>query len=427
MLAITISTLLLASTLSSASPAPQKRSASLINFQRNTIQGGNKVFNADAARKERARIQVKYGNANQTISSTSGAAKRALKNVGQPFDIKSKRAGNQGKDPLTDDFNQVDVMYYGPISIGTPAQGSNVDFDTGSSDLVIPMSSCQSCAGPLFNSARSSTFKASKTPFSIQYEDGSGAQGTLATDTVTVAGLTVKSQTFGAVTSETNGFGGPNAGLMGLGFPANAESNATPFFINLAQSGSLASNVFSFYMSRGGAGGSELCIGCVNSAKYTGAIDYYPLDPDATDGTQRYWNIPSSGLSYDGTPASSSGFSAVIDSGTSLIYVPTAVAAKLYKQIPGAAQSSAAGDGFYTFPCDADIGTISFNFGGKSYAVDPNDFNTGSLSEGSNDCVGGIAGADSGGNLAIVGDEFMKNWYSVFDYDRLAVGFAKAK
>lgn len=28
--------------------------------------------------------------------------------------------------------------------------------------------------------------------------------------------------------------------------------------------------------------------------------------------------------------------------------------------------------------------------------------------------------------MAIVGDEFMKNWYSVFDYDRRAVGFAQA-
>ncbi|KAG8975631.1 hypothetical protein FRC05_005424 [Tulasnella sp. 425] len=113
MLAITFTTLLLASTLSSASPAPspsdfQRRSASVVNFHRHTIDGGKKVFNADAARQERARVQVKYGNANQRISSTSSATKRALKTVGQPFDI-NKRAGKEGKDPLTDDFNQIDV------------------------------------------------------------------------------------------------------------------------------------------------------------------------------------------------------------------------------------------------------------------------------------------------------------------------------
>lgn len=42
--------------------------------------------------------------------------------------------------------------------------------------------------------------------FSIQYADQSGASGTVATDSVTVAGLTVESQGFGAVTNETGGF-----------------------------------------------------------------------------------------------------------------------------------------------------------------------------------------------------------------------------
>lgn len=66
----------------------------------------------------------------------------------------------------------------------------------------------------------------------------------VATDTVTVAGLTVAKQGFGAVTAETGGFGDgvskayfrfvrrtsdvcsrkPNAGLIGLGFPAKYVS-----------------------------------------------------------------------------------------------------------------------------------------------------------------------------------------------------------
>ena len=47
-------------------------------------------------------------------------------------------------------------------------------------------------------------------------------------------------------------------------------------------------------------------------------------------------------------------------------------------------------------------------------------------SRGSTDCVGGIIGEDVGDNVGIFGDEFMKNWYSVFDYANLRVGFAKA-
>ncbi|KAG8910150.1 hypothetical protein FRC01_006520 [Tulasnella sp. 417] len=449
MLAFTVATLLVASTLSSASPTPlsrstlpQRRSASVVNFQRSTVQADNKVFNAEAARREKLRVKAKYCTINERVQAASHSTKRALKTVAEPFDIKTKRAGKEGKDPLLDEFNSIDVLYYGPISVGTPPQETNVDFDTGSSDLVVPLSKCNNCTAPLFDPSKSTTFKGSKTPFSIQYQDGSGANGTVATDAVTVAGLTVARQAFGAVDREFNGFSGPNAGLMGLGFPANAVSNSKPFFINLAESGGLASNLFSFFMSRGGADGSELCLGCVNSEKFSGDIDYYQLDPSATGGTQLYWNIPSSGLSYDSsqrteTPTNSlnatalgaraTGFSAVIDSGTSLIYVTKSAADELYNQIPGSSPAPQdVGDGFYTFPCDSPIGTVSFVFGGKPYAINPQDFNLGALQEGSSDCVGGVLGEDLGDNLAIVGDEFMKNWYSVFDYDRLAVGFAKA-
>jgi len=58
--------------------------------------------------------------------------------------------------------------------------------------------------------------------------------------------------------------------------------------------------------------------------------------------------------------------------------------------------------------------------------VNPADYNLGLLSAGSSSCVAGIFGEDGFGNFAIIGIEFMKNWYSVFDYNRMAVGFAKA-
>lgn len=65
-------------------------------------------------------------------------------------------------------------------------------------------------------------------------------------------------------------------------------------------------------MTRNGGTGSELCLGCTDSSKYNGSkcteplrvaaehyaekensvdINYYPLDPSATNGTQLYWNI----------------------------------------------------------------------------------------------------------------------------------------
>lgn len=68
--------------------------------------------------------------------------------------------------------------------------------------------------------------------------------------------------------------------------------------------------------------------------------------------------------------------------------------------------------GFYTFPCNSNLGTINLTFGNTKYAVNPADFNLGPVSEGSSSCVAGIIGEDVGEGLAIIGDEFMKVSFS---------------
>lgn len=80
--------------------------------------------------------------------------------------------------------------------------------------------------------------------------------------------------------------------------------------------------------------------------------------------------------------------------------------------------------------------SVAFTFGGistKSFAINSLDFNTGPFDLGSKLCVGAIMGSDqqdvNGVNFAIIGDTFIKNWYTVFSYDALngdpAVGFAQ--
>ncbi|KAG8986917.1 Type I transmembrane sorting receptor [Tulasnella sp. 427] len=425
---LSLTALLLASILVSASPFQQKRSAIVVPLPARAVHSANKVFDPEAAKRERSRVYAKYGGKNfgQTFNATVVRPIEARSEYNSaPFDI--QRRATSGKVPLVDVFHSTDSYYYGPLSVGTPTQNTTVDFDTGSSDLWLPLSTCSRCPGPKFRSSSSSTYRVSGTAFSIQYGDGSSAKGKVATDTVTVGGLTVAKQGFGAVTKETGNFlKGSNAGLLGLGFPANAETGKTPFFVNLVNNGTLASNVFSFYLSRHGGSGSELCIGCTNSAKYTGSIAYHALDPATTRGTQYYWNIKSGGFSYNGGSSTGS-FSAVIDSGTTAIYIPSAAAKKLYASIPGAKDASSILEaGLYTYPCSSSLGAITITFGSTKYAINPADFNLGPVSSGSSSCVGGIIGHDVVGGLAIIGDEFLKNWYSVFNYDTKTVGFAKA-
>jgi hypothetical protein len=89
---------------------------------------------------------------------------------------------------------------------------------------------------------------------------------------------------------------------------------------------------------------------------------------------------------------------------------------------------------------------VNLNFAGKPFAINPLDFNFGQLTDdlgldlGTSVvgsllsglyCVGGIAGADfkPGQNFYVVGDTFLKNWYSTYEYQspsKAFVNFAKA-
>jgi hypothetical protein len=106
---------------------------------------------------------------------------------------------------------------------------------------------------------------------------------------------------------------------------------------------------------------------------------------------------------------------------------------EVYAQIPGSQDaSSTLGPGFYTFPCSATIPSISFTFADssgdtKTIGMDPVDFNFGPVSSGSDTCVGTIVyypGENSPPYFWFLGDSYLRNTYTIFDYGQNAVGFA---
>jgi Eukaryotic aspartyl protease len=62
----------------------------------------------------------------------------------------------------------IDILYYGPLNIGTPAQTLTVDVDTGSADLWVPVN-CPYCTNNQLDAGRSSTYKDMMDEFSISY------------------------------------------------------------------------------------------------------------------------------------------------------------------------------------------------------------------------------------------------------------------
>ncbi|KAK4684688.1 hypothetical protein P7C73_g5480, partial [Tremellales sp. Uapishka_1] len=325
---------------------------------------------------------------------------------------------------LTDYISgSMDVLYYGNLMIGTPAQTLTVDFDTGSADLWLP-ANCSGCQSTQFNPSASSSYVPNGDAFEVQYGSGS-VSGVVAQESVSIAGTAVAGQYFGAVNNESDDFlSNPNSGVIGMGFSSISSMGKATYFENLISNKAVAAPMFGFHLTRKQTTGSQLCIGCYDSSKFTGVISWVPVI------SQTYWSVSMTGFSANGNKQNALNTTLIgaIDTGTTLIYVPTAVADAFYGQIPGAQRADQFGAGFYTFPCKT-AATLSISLNAKPFAISMADFNLGRTASGSASCVGGVLAVGDGfpDNLAIIGDAFLKSWYSVYDYSNGArVGLASS-
>ncbi|KAG0053845.1 1,3-beta-glucanosyltransferase [Gryganskiella cystojenkinii] len=324
-----------------------------------------------------------------------------------------------------------DVEYYGTVSVGTPAQKFKLDFDTGSSDIWFPSSTCNTTAckkHTRFNSAKSSTYKKDGRPWKIGYGDGSTASGTLGSDIVNVGGISVR-QTIGLATAESSQFGsGPSDGLFGLAFNTiESVSGVQTWMDSAIAAGTLAQPVVSVFLPsvrRNGGVGGQYLFGGIDSTKYTGSLTYIPVDQKG------WWQIKMDDVLFNGK---SLGFNqeGIVDTGTTLVLLSDDAAAAVHKSIPGAVFHPAQGQdpSYYSVPCSAKTGNVGFSLGGTVFNVPMADVAYEDLGDGSGNCYSGIQGGMNwaDGNPWILGDVFIKNNYCVFDQGQARIGIAPLK
>ncbi|KAJ6096186.1 hypothetical protein N7486_006932 [Penicillium sp. IBT 16267x] len=327
-----------------------------------------------------------------------------------------------GHDVLVDNF--LNAQYFSEITLGTPPQSFKVVLDTGSSNLWVPSSECSSIACYLhskYDSSDSSTYKKNGTSFDIRYGSGS-LSGFVSQDTLQIGDLKIKNQDFAEATSEPGlafAFGRFD-GILGLGYDTISVNKMVPPVYNMINQSLLDEPVFAFYLGNANNEGdqSEATFGGVDKSHYTGKLVTIPLRRKA------YWEVEFDAVTLGDNTAELENTGIILDTGTSLIALPSTLAELLNKEI-GATKGFT---GQYSVECDTvdSLPDLTFTLSGHDFTIGPHDY----ILEVQGSCISSFMGMDFPepvGPLAILGDAFLRKWYSVYDLGNNSVGLAKAK
>jgi hypothetical protein len=345
-----------------------------------------------------------------------------------------------------------DTQYIGTLGVGDPPQVLSVVLDTGSSNLWVYSARCNASAcvrRRQYDAARSRAHRrlgaaADGERFFIRYGSG-GVAGRLGVDALRVGALSLPEQAFGEVeTVDGAAFAhGSYDGIVGLAFPALAVPGTTPLLDSLAAAGLVRRRMFAFYFSRGGgAEGSRFMLGGVDPALAATPFHFHPVRPPAAGGAATFWEVRLDDVWVGGAPLGvcpPGGCRAAVDTGTSLITGPAADVERLEDALDISADcaelAAAPGGGGGGGGGDR-TRTLAFEIDGVKYPLSPREYTlalAGGGSGGGGRCVLGLRPLDvppPRGPLWVLGDVFLRRYYSVFDRDGPdgpRVGLARAR
>jgi len=400
---------------------------------------------------------------------------RRLQHASRRADRLGRRQAKVSEQTLSYDAG---TLFYLNLTVGSPPQSLAAYLDTGSSDLWMPSTAAAStfcsqaafgCGGlGGFDSSRSSSYKtlAAMGAFEIQYGDGTQISGKYFTDDLSVGAIRLTNATMALATAGKELY--PINAIFGVGYDLNeayAQQAGQAYFSvvdNMQKQGAINTKAYSLFMNDLSTGSGTVIFGGVDTAKYHGALGVLPLLPDFSYALQSaasgapnpgtvvdaFW-IALTGLAYanatKASPAFPLGQNAIpvlLDSGTSLTYLPDATVAAIYTAL-GVRIDATFGP---LIACGTPTASanLTYTFSGLSLAVPlaqliipftaaelkgtaPPRFADGGLA-----CQFGIMGAgDSGSGLEgtmlagyILGDTFLSSAYVVYDLSNNVVALA---
>jgi hypothetical protein len=320
--------------------------------------------------------------------------------------------------------------YFGTISIGSPPQNFVVLFDTGSGNLLVPSTLCDDKAclkHKRFNSSISTSVKDiafSNKPDTPVGDDGDRDVVNLGFGTGKVDGVIMKDKVcignvcshvdFVAATdmSDEPWMTAPFDGVLGMGLPSLSENPAFNTFFRMGKEKAVKNNLFSVFLGATDAEESEITFGEYKKERMASDLFWVPVKKEG------FWQVKLDDVTVGNQKMKvcHGNCSVVVDTGTSLIAGPTDIVNMLIDKLNVSSDCS----NFDKLP------NIGFVIQDHIMNLSPEDYVD---RNGTSDCGVSLMTQDvdpAEGPMFILGDPFLRKYYTVYDQGNKQVGFSLA-
>lgn len=355
-------------------------------------------------------LREERGSQEPPVGDTGAAVKRANK-----YEIVKGTQPKQANSVAIDQ-DGTDYSYICTIQVGASGKAMQMLIDTGAANTWMMGSDCSSepcLAHNTFGAKDSISLRETDSEFNLTYGSGT-VSGLIFNDAVKMADFSI-SLSFGSASVVSNEFSFyPMDGILGLGRSTSSSVKAPTFMEAIHNRNVLQKNLLGIHLQRNSDGSTdgELNFGSPNTNRYTGNVSY-----TSTVKGSDLWEITIDDAAVDGVKCGFSGKTAIIDTGTSFLLLPPRDAQRIHKLIPGSQQEGET----FEIPCLASV-PVQITISKITYNIPPKDY-LGKPVSGGNLCASNIIGKDTfGPDRWLVGDVFLKNVYTIFDFDQDKIG-----
>lgn len=271
-------------------------------------------------------------------------------------------------------------------------------------------------------------------PFQIQYADGSTAQGTWGQDAVSFGLNNVLALSLAVVNQSDSNVGVLGIGLSGLEVTSTGAQRGLYVYENLPVRmkalGLIKKVLYSLYLDQQRLSSGTVLFGAVDHKKYSGLLSSMPLfniykgifnKPIRLDVVLQGVDYNDGKLNHS---VSSTNYPALLDLGTTLTYMPGALLQNVALALNGRYSAST---GFYQISCNPlSSAALVYKFAGVEITVPLSDL----VVRLGLQCFLGIQEQllkVNGYNYCVLGDNFLRLAYVVYDLEDLSVLMAQVK